>query len=262
MILSPPPPAARIRLEKAATDNGFDQARPTEVHWLSFESSQASLALWLTTDSTGRPIAALSRSDVVTALADCGLPVTDGLPAGAAAACAVQDHAALDRLLRRAFQLARALPNELLHVFEQEVAAMPRSTDAERLVVERVGQNIFRAGLIDYWDGRCAVSGLDVRALLKASHIKPWSTCATDAERLDVFNGLLLAPNFDAAFDAGFITFADDGTMIVSSMLDRAPRELLGLGEHRRIERLADGHRRYLAWHRAHEFEKKHTPSA
>ncbi|MDC0682621.1 HNH endonuclease signature motif containing protein [Sorangium atrum] len=50
------------------------------------------------------------------------------------------------------------------------------------------------------------MTGLAVPALLRASHIKPWADCETDAERLDVYNGILLAPHLDAAFDRGFIT--------------------------------------------------------
>src|SRR5205823_14686352 len=106
-----------------------------------------------------------------------------------------------DRMVRRAFQLSRSLPDELLHVFEAKTAVLPRATEAERLVVQRVGQDIFRAGLLDYWQGRCAITGLAVTELLRASHMKPWAKCTTDAERLDVFNGFLLAPNLDAAFD-------------------------------------------------------------
>jgi putative restriction endonuclease len=104
----------------------------------------------------------------------------------------------------------------LLHTFEKQTATLPRSTEAERVVVQRVGQGIFRAGLLEYWEGRCAITGLAVPALLKASHIKPWADCASDAERLDVFNGLLLAPHLDAAFDCGLITVADDGAVVVS----------------------------------------------
>jgi len=62
--------------------------------------------------------------------------------------------------------------------------------------------------LLDLWEGRCAVTGLAVPELLRASHIKPWADCETDAERLDVYNGFLLAPHLDAAFDLGFITVA------------------------------------------------------
>ena len=57
---------------------------------------------------------------------------------------------------------------------------------------------------MEYWDSKCAVTGLAIPELLKASHIKPWKD-STDEERLDIFNGLLLAPHLDAAFDRGFI---------------------------------------------------------
>lgn len=60
--------------------------------------------------------------------------------------------------------------------------------------MQRVGQDIFRQGLMECWESRCAITGLAIPELLRASHIKPWADCATDAERLDVYNGLLLAP--------------------------------------------------------------------
>jgi putative restriction endonuclease len=244
------------RLDKTAVDNGFDQERPRHEDWLAYSSTHAPLEVWLTVDIEGRPIAGLSRLDVAHALAGHGVPVAATLPPGALGARAVPDVPALHRLLRRAYQLARTLPNELLHKFEQKTAALPRTTEAERLVVQRVGQNLFRAGLMEYWEGRCAVTGLDVPELLRASHIKPWADCMADAERLDVFNGLLLAPHLDAAFDGGFITVADDGDVIVSESLSSEARQLLSLASPLRVERLADAHRGYLAWHRGKEFEK------
>ncbi len=90
---------------------------------------------------------------------------------------------------------------------------MPCSTEAERLVVQRVGQDLFRAALLDFWQGRCCATGLAIPELLRASHIKPWAVCADDNERLDVYNGLLLAPHLDALFDAGLMTVADDGDL-------------------------------------------------
>jgi predicted restriction endonuclease len=89
-----------------------------------------------------------------------------------------------------------------------------------------VGQDIFRHGLLEYWEGRCAITGLAVPELLRASHIKPWAECGTDAERLDVFNGLLLAPQIDAAFDLGFIGIEDEGTVVVSPALDEEARRI------------------------------------
>jgi predicted restriction endonuclease len=135
-------------------------------------------------------------------------------------------------------------------VFEEKVAGLPRATEIERLVVQRVGQDVFRAGLLEYWDGRCAVTGLEVPELLRASHIKPWADCTTDAERLDVFNGLLLAPHLDAVFDGGFMTIDADGGVRVSEKLKAEDARVLGLGTSLRVEGLAEGHQRYLAWHR------------
>ncbi len=244
------PPSLLTRLEKAATDSGFDLARPREGDWLRFGSSHASLEAWATSDASGRPVVALSRADVLEAMAEQGEIAARALPAGAAAARTVADVAGLHRFLRRAFQLARSLPNALLQVFEMATSKMPRSTEAERLVVQRVGQDVFRAGLLEYWQGKCAVTGLAIPELLRASHIKPWAACETDAERLDVFNGLLLAPNLDAAFDAGFMTVADDGTVVVSPALSPADRTLLGLQLPLRVQRVEAGHRRYLAFHR------------
>ena len=61
--------------------------------------------------------------------------------------------------------------------------------------------------LMDFWGGRCPLTGITHPRLLRASHMKPWSACTDAAERLNVHNGLLLAAHLDAAFDAGLITF-------------------------------------------------------
>ena len=242
------------RLEKAATDNGFDLELEHTVDWLSFGSSQTSMRIWLTVAGESGFLAATSRGDVLYGLADLGAATTDLLPSGAAGALIVSDIAALHRLLRRAFQLSRTLPDGLLHVFKAETANLPRTTEAERLVVQRVGQDIFRRGLLEYWDGRCAITGLDVPDLLRASHIKPWADCDTDAERLDVFNGLLFAPHVDAALDSGFITIAEDGTVLLSDVLPSSARSALGLNGPLKIHGLHRAHQRYLPWHRVRIF--------
>jgi predicted restriction endonuclease len=118
-----------------------------------------------------------------------------------------------------------------------------------------VGQDIFRQGLLDYWEGRCAITGLAVPELLRASHIKPWSACETDAERLDVYNGLLLAPHLDAAFDHGFITVGDAGEVVLSATLDATARHVLGLASPTFVRETLDGHRAYLHWHRKRVFK-------
>ena len=242
-------------LEKAAFDNGFDRQQATVGNWLVFTSTQSPLGLWLTVDSDQRLYAALSLDHVARALGDYGQAAVIDLPAGAVACLTVVDNAAMHRLVRRAFQLSRALPDAPLQRYKQRTAAMPASTEAERLVIQRVGQDIFREGLLSYWQERCAVTGLGVPRLLMASHIKPWAHCQEDAERLDVYNGLLLAPHLDAVFDRGFVSFGDDGALLISSRLDGEACRILGLHGGLRLDRLTDGHRYYLQWHRDKVFE-------
>lgn len=244
------------RLEKAATDNGFDQDLGREGDWLVFASTQCPLRVWLGAFGGAVLLAAFSQQNVARALGEYGTPTTAPLPKDAVAGRTVPDVPALHRLLRRAFQLSKALPNELLRSFEKQTATLPRTTEAERLVVQRVGQNLFRHGLLDLWEGRCAVTGLAVPELLRASHIKPWADCATDGERLDAYNGILLAPHLDAAFDRGFITVADDGTIVVSDALDGAARSMLGLDRTLRVHGLTDAHRAYLPCHRGRVFRQ------
>lgn len=249
-------PVLISRLEKAATDNGFDQVLEPEGDWLVVASTQCPLRVWLGAFGDAILLAAFSQQNVTRALGEYGTPMAAPMPNGAAGGRTVPDVPALHRLLRRAFQLSKALPNELLHTFEKQVATLPRATEAERLVVQRVGQNLFRDGLLDLWEARCAVTELAVPELLRASHIKPWADCETGAERLDVYNGILFAPHLDTAFDRGFITLADDGAIVVSGSLHDAARATLGLDRPLRVRGLADGHRAYLPWHRDRVFRR------
>ena len=245
------------RLEKAAVDNGFDQQNPAAGDWLSFASTQAPLRIWLMNPDEGAFAAAFSQQNVARALSDLGSVYITALPPDARAARSVADIPALHHLMRRAFQLSRTLPDELLHTFDKATAILPHKTEAERLVIQRVGQDIFRAGLIDYWEGRCAITDLTRTELLRASHIKPWAACETDAERLDVFNGFLLAPHLDALFDAGYITVDENRVVLVSPALSEDDRRILNLRELPPLRGLAEEHRPYLEWHRVNLFRKE-----
>ncbi len=113
----------------------------------------------------------------------------------------------------------------------------------------RIGQGTFRQKLIDYWKA-CAVTGYKDTAFLVASHIKPWRAC-TNQERLNPFNGLLLTPNLDSAFDAGLITFLSDGLISLSPLL--ANPEQLGIEPSMRIS-LASQHEPFMEFHRTSVF--------
>ncbi len=244
------PHSTVIRLEKAATDAGFDLEPVRDGDWIRFATSRSPVQVWLMTLAESLFIAAVSQQKVIAALVDHGSTHVSPLPPGAAGALCVTSWEALASLLYRVIPLARTLPDELLHVFQARTANLPRSTEAERLVVQRVGQDIFRDGLLEYWHGRCAVTGLAVPELLRASHIKPWADCETDAERLDVFNGLLLAPNWDAAFDQCLITFDAVGRLQVGKQLATKDLSCLGIGPGAQLLGLHGRHQHYLQWHR------------
>lgn len=86
-------------------------------------------------------------------------------------------------------------------------------TEKLQLTKARIGQGDFRKKL-EIIEPACRVTGVTNKALLIASHIKPWSKCDTNAERLDGHNGLLLSPHIDKLFDRGWITFTDAGDML------------------------------------------------
>lgn len=248
-------PILASRIEKAAIDNGFDRELPSVGSWLTFASTQCPLQIWLTVSATGGCYAALSQIHVANALSAQRAPAEINLPIDAASCLETPDVPTLHQLVRRAFQLSRTLPDEPLHAFERHTRLLPKTTEAERLVTQRIGQDVFREALLDYWGGCCAVTGVALRPVLRASHMKPWAHCENDAERLNVFNGLLLVANLDALIDRGLITFDDSGLILLSPLLSTESRDQLHLDSSMTLRGVAEQHLPYLQWHRRNLFE-------
>lgn len=89
------------------------------------------------------------------------------------------------------------------------------ATQREQLVLARVGQGRFRASVLALWDGRCAVTGCSLGAVIRASHLLPWRA-ASNEERLDPENGLPLVATLDALFDGGLISFDPEGVLLAT----------------------------------------------
>ena len=121
-------------------------------------------------------------------------------------------------------------------------------TDREAVIKQRVAQGRFRLLLLQFWCSACSVTGSGDASMLIASHIKPWRACE-DGERVDPFNGLLLTPNLDRAFDKGYISFADDGRVLIQSGREDSLRDF-SIHAGIRLRKVDDRHRRYLAEHR------------
>lgn len=122
-------------------------------------------------------------------------------------------------------------------------------TEAEALRKERRGQDLYRRRLEAVWGGRCAVTGISSKSVLRASHAKAWKDCGTGHERVSGFNGLLLCANLDALFDKHEITFSPEGDLLVSKTISSEDRRLLGLDRPIRIA-LQPGHEPFMKWHR------------
>lgn len=248
-------PIFRVELDQAAYNHGFRKANGIADGWLWFKSDEGvpgEVALASGLNSDGSPwFLAVEHAGVAAKLAEelAGAAVTPP-PQHFKGAFAFATQAELRSALSRAFHLARSLPTFPLAQYEAEVAGLG-NTGVERIVKERVGQGYFRRALLDYWGGRCPLTGIRDEAFLRASHIVPWAECRSDEERLDVFNGLLLAVHWDAAFDRGLVSFSDDGRVLMKSDLSEQAQTLLAPDLVPSIQ-LNDGHRRQLAWHRQH----------
>jgi hypothetical protein len=121
-------------------------------------------------------------------------------------------------------------------------------TTRKQLIDARRGQGEFRRGLLQKWGG-CSVTGCLVNEVLRASHIKPWKA-ASDQERVDPNNGLLLTATLDALFDRGLVSFENNGNMIVSSRLRDDACLILLPHQRNLVGEPSERQREYLAWHR------------
>ena len=244
MIESPQSFVVSQECQKVAWQNGFRRALGEVDGWARYGSTTAKGAIWFAAAGREGPwLLALDHAGIVE---DLDMAPND-VPGPGLVRYAFPNLTALYAVMPRVYQLGVTLPDGPLEEYIAVIAGLPKNTEAERLIIQRVGQDIFRDRLMTYWQGRCPLTGITDSALLRASHIVAWKDCANDAERLDVHNGLLLSALWDAAFDRGLVSFDDDGRPRFSPKLsDEARAELRW---HSPIT-LSSKHRNQLALHR------------
>lgn len=257
------PALTKVFLTKAAADAGFD-ITPQEHGrggWILCCSSRFSMQAWLRPHERGG-VLALSAADVLENLRNDPLahPYAqeegEDMPESAAGALLATERQDFYDLIRRATRMELSLPHRLARAFDEETRQLPRATEAECTIIARIGQNKLREALLDYWHGCCAVTGLAVPALLRASHIKPWRDCDDDRERLNLYNALLLAPHLDALFDGGWISFDDHGKIMISPNLSASDVHKLGVNDTMKVDaqHLHREHLVFLQYHRENLF--------
>lgn len=126
-------------------------------------------------------------------------------------------------------------------------------TMKEQLVKSRRGQGLFKIN-VRRNEKSCRVTGVTDPRNLRASHIKPWKDCS-DKEKLNGCNGLMLAPHVDHLFDRGFISFTDNGELIISPTLDRSILHRWGIPEVLNVGPLQK-QAEFLAYHRKFVLKK------
>lgn len=138
---------------------------------------------------------------------------------------------------------------------EKEIAARKDigETHKLQLIKARRGQGLFRKNVADV-ESACRVTGVKVKSHLIASHIKPWRS-STDEEKLDGNNGLLLSPHIDHLFDRGYISFADDGAMLVSTKLSASLLKLWAVDSAKSCGAFNSKQKVYMQFHRSNIFK-------
>jgi len=134
-------------------------------------------------------------------------------------------------------------PNVQFEIFK------PNETEKSGLVITRVGQGAYRKSILHRWEYQCAVTKFDDVRVLIASHIVPWRD-ASDEQRLDVDNGILLSPTYDALFDRHLITFDNrSGMIILSGQIEKKSFLKIGVTGKERLRKISGGNREYLDIH-------------
>jgi putative restriction endonuclease len=157
---------------------------------------------------------------------------------------------------------ANTVDTELFGINEWEEAETNRilrnktlaDTTRKALIKARIGQGLFRRNVASI-EHRCRVTAVTYPAHLFASHIKPWRE-STNEERLNGENGLLLTPSIDHLFDRGFISFEDNGELMVSGVAHKESVRRMGIDTERvvRVGRFSEGQKFFLAHHRRSVF--------
>jgi putative restriction endonuclease len=127
-------------------------------------------------------------------------------------------------------------------------------SDKRHLTSARFGAGVFREN-VERIETACRVTGILDRRYLRATHIKPWKD-SDDQAKVDGANGLLLSPHIILLFDRGHISFADDGTLMISRHLNPYVRRAWSMEHPVLPHAFRPEQRGYLDYHRAHVFER------
>lgn len=244
------PFALASELRDAANGQGYRIAQGQAAGWLFYSSASAPGEIAVAATASGLHGPFFLSVAHPGAARELKSETAGPCAKGHAAAFAFRNRDAFFAGVSAVYRLSLSLPTLPFEDFIRETAGLG-DTEAERAQKVRIGQDRFRAAILDYWNKTCPLTGVTDPQLLRASHIIPWADCENDQERLNVHNGLLLSSLWDAAFDCGLVTFDELGNVIASPNLGNSARRALSLDQAPPLQ-LVDEQRSRLAWHRRH----------
>ncbi|WP_146907126.1 HNH endonuclease [Arenimonas daejeonensis] len=127
-------------------------------------------------------------------------------------------------------------------------------TTRQAVVQARRGQGLFKQNVMKR-EAFCRLTRVDRVEHLRASHCKPWRD-ASNRERLDGENGLLLTPDADHLFDRGFLSFDGNGDVLWSPVAHIPSLVKMGLDPKalKNVGSFSESQKGYLAFHRENVF--------
>ncbi|MBQ0141081.1 MAG: HNH endonuclease [Kurthia sp.] len=141
----------------------------------------------------------------------------------------------------------------VVHTERNSLIPVITETEAAARRKMRVANEKFKALVAPYWNHKCALCGIELPELLRASHAKPWREC-TSKERLDPYNGLLLCRNHDALYKQGYIAFDGTGLIHISDRIPSMNYAMYDIHAKMRVLR-TENNKPYFRWHRKYVFQ-------
>jgi putative restriction endonuclease len=127
-------------------------------------------------------------------------------------------------------------------------------TYRDQLIRARRGQGVFRSNVL-LPEEYCRVTDVREPRHLKASHIKPWRD-ASDTERLDGSNGLLLSPHINHLFDEGYLSFSSSRGLLIVPEVREKLLDAWGIDAGVNVGEFTREQSAYLDYHRANVFRR------
>lgn len=139
---------------------------------------------------------------------------------------------------------------DMLDIFPQKGVPVDRDCSKDLQV-------FFKDCLFNEFHHSCCICQAALPHMLIASHIKPFRDCGYLIEAMDSNNGLLLCRNHDYLFDQGYISFDEQGRLLICDEL-QDKKEIYQLKEDFKLDHthMNASRKLFLEYHRHHIYKK------